>query len=106
MAILRSLGQQAVPNEAVVGFDDVQEGVSTRNGEAVAPLELPVTNLLMWQLASGTTLKVRPSGTEPKLKVYVEVVVPWARDRGDAIVAEAQARCEQLAAAMIQRMGL
>lgn len=37
---------------------------------------LPATDLLAFALADGSRVLVRPSGTEPKLKVYVEVVVP------------------------------
>lgn len=34
-------------------------------------MELAGSNVLGYQLADGTTLVVRPSGTEPKIKVYV-----------------------------------
>lgn len=34
---------------------------------------LPKSNVLKFKLASGTTVVVRPSGTEPKLKIYLSV---------------------------------
>ena len=34
-------------------------------------MELAGSTVLGYQLADGTTLVVRPSGTEPKIKVYV-----------------------------------
>jgi phosphomannomutase len=37
---------------------------------------LPPTEGLRYHLADGSRVIVRPSGTEPKLKVYLEVVVP------------------------------
>ena len=37
---------------------------------------LPPTDGLRWFLADGTRVIVRPSGTEPKLKVYLEAVEP------------------------------
>ena len=37
---------------------------------------LPPTDGLRWFLADGSRVIVRPSGTEPKLKVYLEVVEP------------------------------
>ena len=34
-------------------------------------MELSGSNVLRFQLADGTTILVRPSGTEPKVKVYI-----------------------------------
>ena len=34
---------------------------------------LPKSNVLKFKLESGTTIVVRPSGTEPKLKIYFSV---------------------------------
>jgi phosphomannomutase len=52
--------------------------------------ELPPTDALRYDLAGGARVIVRPSGTEPKLKCYLEVVepvagdLPAARQRADA----------------------
>ncbi|MCL2546114.1 MAG: phospho-sugar mutase [Oscillospiraceae bacterium] len=47
---------------------------------------LPPSNVLQFELADGTTILVRPSGTEPKVKVYIlsshqeiETYVVWAK---------------------------
>ena len=34
-------------------------------------MELSGSNVLRYELADGTTILVRPSGTEPKIKVYI-----------------------------------
>ncbi|MGL5927507.1 MAG: phospho-sugar mutase, partial [Dermatophilaceae bacterium] len=41
---------------------------------------LPPTEGLRWYLADHSRVVVRPSGTEPKLKVYLECVEPVADD--------------------------
>ena len=38
---------------------------------AVSKMELSGSNVLRFELEDGTTILVRPSGTEPKIKVYV-----------------------------------
>nr|MCH9703168.1 phospho-sugar mutase [Chlamydiota bacterium] len=41
-----------------------------------APLTLPKSNVILFRLVDGSKLVVRPSGTEPKIKFYCEVVDP------------------------------
>ncbi len=48
--------------------------------------DLPPTNGLRYRLAEHGRVIVRPSGTEPKIKCYLEVVVPVAPD-GDVTAA-------------------
>ncbi|MBG0827943.1 phospho-sugar mutase [Planomonospora sp. ID67723] len=45
---------------------------------------LPPTDGLRYLLSGGTRVVVRPSGTEPKLKCYLEVVVPVTEEVADA----------------------
>ncbi|MDD2994563.1 MAG: phospho-sugar mutase, partial [Pygmaiobacter sp.] len=37
------------------------------------PIELPRANVLIYHLQGGVSVIVRPSGTEPKIKVYYSV---------------------------------
>jgi phosphomannomutase len=54
---------------------------------------------------SGARIICRPSGTEPKLKCYVEVVVP-VRDSMDAARAEAEATIDGIKADLATALGL
>ena len=56
----------------------------------VTPLEMPeASNVLQWFTEDGTKISVRPSGTEPKIKFYIEV-------KGDlASAAEYDQACQQ-----------
>ncbi|MDF9716783.1 phospho-sugar mutase [Nocardioides sp. ChNu-153] len=49
--------------------------------------ELPPTDGLRYRLADGARVIVRPSGTEPKIKCYLEVVVPVEEGAGDGVAA-------------------
>lgn len=55
---------------------------------------LPPTDGLRYTLAEGARVIVRPSGTEPKVKCYLEVVVPVAGGGVAAAREEAVARLE------------
>lgn len=56
---------------------------------AVPQGRLPATDMLAFELGGGDRVVVRPSGTEPKLKVYIETV-ELVRD-GDLTAARAKA---------------
>jgi len=58
--------------------------------------ELSPTEGLLWQLEQGGRVVVRPSGTEPKLKAYVEVVIP-PNDNVDAARSAAAVRVSDIA---------
>ena len=66
MARLREQPPEALGGVAVAQVADLSEGWQG----------LPPTEGLRFLLEDGTRVIVRPSGTEPKLKVYLEAVVP------------------------------
>ena len=64
---------------------------------ATGSADLPPTDGLRYRLAGGARVVVRPSGTEPKLKCYLEVVVPVHPDDGvDAARIAAAGRLDAL----------
>jgi phosphomannomutase len=88
MALLRERPPGDVAGERVVRGLDLSAGVVWQEGLPA----LPPSDVLAYFLASGSRLIVRPSGTEPKLKSYVEVVRPVAD--GDVAAARATASAE------------
>lgn len=68
MGRLRATPPTELGSHTVERVDDLNEGTQT----------LPPTDGLRYTLSEGARVVVRPSGTEPKLKCYLEVVVPVA----------------------------
>ena len=68
-----------------------------RSGE-LTKLNFPVTsNVLQFFTAGGDKVSIRPSGTEPKIKFYVEVREEMADKKDyEATVAKAEARIDQI----------
>jgi phosphomannomutase len=66
---------------------DVLHG--TTRGEPSFRPELPPSDMLIWELDGGHRICIRPSGTEPKLKLYLDVREPV---HGEEPVAAAAAR--------------
>ncbi|WP_295585506.1 phospho-sugar mutase [uncultured Oscillibacter sp.] len=72
MASLRQQPPAQISGVDVVVRKDYTDGsvVDCRTG-AKSTMELSGSNVLRYELADGTTILVRPSGTEPKIKVYI-----------------------------------
>jgi phosphomannomutase len=77
---LRADPPRSLGGLAVLEVDDLGEGSDG----------LPPTEGLRYRLADGAKVVVRPSGTEPKLKCYLEVVVPVEEGTGVAGVGAAR----------------
>ena len=72
MAGLREQPPAEIAGVAVKQQKDYKDGsvVETATG-ARSQMELTGSNVLRYEMADGTSLIVRPSGTEPKVKVYI-----------------------------------
>ncbi|MEG2137786.1 MAG: phospho-sugar mutase [Oscillospiraceae bacterium] len=72
MANLRKNPLTEIAGVAVTLRKDYSDGTETEVATGkVTQMELTGSNVLKYKLADGTDLIVRPSGTEPKVKVYV-----------------------------------
>ena len=82
MKRLRTAPPANIAGVDVVVRKDYQDGsaVDCATGN-VGKMELSGSNVLRFELADGTTILVRPSGTEPKIKVYILTKGVDAADR-------------------------
>jgi len=74
MEELRENPLQEIDGEAVVSLEDYQKQIKfdLQNKEETA-LDIPRSNVLIYQTEAGTKVCARPSGTEPKIKFYISV---------------------------------
>jgi len=71
----------------VVSTEDFSSQTETFADGHTAPIALPTANVLLYKLADGTWIAIRPSGTEPKIKFYIGTL-------GDSL-AEANTKLDQ-----------
>lgn len=74
MAALRANPPKDFAGEKVVAVRDYQTGVRTACDGTTEALTLPKSNVLYFELENKAWICVRPSGTEPKIKLYVNAV--------------------------------
>ncbi len=86
MKNLRENAPESFAGKRVLAIRDYQKGtrVSASGEEA---LEQPATNALYYELEDGAWICVRPSGTEPKIKLYVNAVTGSAADTAALLTA-------------------
>ena len=116
---LHATGQLSVRVEDLSLIDEVMRALRTspptilggRTVEAVEDLAegvggLPPTEGLRFLLDAGARVIVRPSGTEPKIKCYLEVIVPASDGDVDSARAIAAGALEAIKADLVDAAGL
>ncbi|MCI6639802.1 MAG: phospho-sugar mutase [Pygmaiobacter massiliensis] len=99
MADLRAQAPKEIAGYTVTEVEDYDAGTATKVAtKEVTNIDLPRSNVLLYQLDCGASVIVRPSGTEPKIKIYYSAK---AADR-DA----AEALQKKLAESMKQLLNL
>lgn len=58
-------------------IEDLQSSLRFVIGGNTEAINLPSSDVLIYHLEDGTRIIVRPSGTEPKVKVYYETVTKF-----------------------------
>jgi phosphomannomutase len=82
-------GQPVAVTDLLEGAEGVVDLAGGR-AERCPGQPIPPANVLIWRVGGDARLMIRPSGTEPELKLYAEVVRP-VRSRGELAGARASA---------------
>ena len=73
MRKMRQESHKTIANKVVTKLDDFQLSHTKYADGSVNKLDFPKANVLKFHLEDGSTVAVRPSGTEPKIKFYISV---------------------------------
>ena len=90
MAAFRKGAPRRIGNASLVRIEDLQAGYAQQldpDGKPAGPeepLSFPQSDVLRCFFDDGSWYAVRPSGTEPKLKIYLYCVVRGPMTQGDA----------------------
>ncbi|MFA0330058.1 phospho-sugar mutase [Vibrio cyclitrophicus] len=74
---LRAAQPKAINSVAIAVIEDLQSSLRFVIGGNTEAINLPSSDVLIYHLEDGTRIIVRPSGTEPKVKVYYETVTKF-----------------------------
>ncbi len=83
---LKTRGVEKFGSFAVEAVRDYSQDLRRAKDGTVSPLNIPKCNCVYYELAGGSFVCVRPSGTEPKLKIYFSI-----RAKDEAAASEALA---------------
>jgi phosphomannomutase len=107
MAHLRTTEVRRIGSLEVVATSDLKAGKRRDASGTETSTGLPSSDVLVYELEGGHRIIARPSGTEPKLKIYFDVRAVVASDESLAAAdARAQALLGELGAAFGKVAGL
>ncbi|MCB9664718.1 MAG: phospho-sugar mutase [Alphaproteobacteria bacterium] len=107
MARLRASRPDELAGRPVAAVRDLAARRLVRADGVEEDLDLPASDVVAFDLADGSRVLVRPSGTEPKIKVYLEVVEGVPADVSLASAREAAEQVlDRLEAAVLALAGL
>jgi phosphoglucomutase len=87
-----------IDGEKVVSLSDYQASTSKNLSTGVeTSINLPKSNVLIYQTENGTRIAARPSGTEPKIKFYFSVNAPLdTKENATQIEADLDAKIQRI----------
>ena len=83
MANFRANPPKELGGSDITVWKDYESLTQTNADGTTSKIDMPTTsNVLQWFCGDGTKVSVRPSGTEPKIKFYIEVKDPTMKCAG------------------------
>jgi phosphoglucomutase len=73
-----------ISGKALISVEDFESGVKT-SGTKESKLDLPSSNVIKYIYEGHTWIVFRPSGTEPKIKIYFQTVEKSLQEGKDFI---------------------
>jgi len=73
MSGMRAAAPSVIGGRKVTAFRDYETGLRKLADGTVEAMGLPASNVLYFELEGGSRFVIRPSGTEPKIKLYCAV---------------------------------
>jgi phosphomannomutase len=97
MSALRSKTPKKIADVTVEMLEDFKSSVKTslKTGQT-EPLNYPETDMLLFWLEDSCKVVIRPSGTEPKIKIYCEVLDKSHNENITNTVSQLQEKAKQL----------
>jgi phosphoglucomutase len=97
MTKLRTEGLKTLGGKQVLKIRDIEKSIAFDPAvpEKKETIDLPKSNVLQFYLEGGTIVSARPSGTEPKIKFYINSCIPATADSSHSL-ATAKHESEQL----------
>ncbi len=77
---LRAEPPKEIAGKHIITTEDLKHSIRTHKNGKTESIDLPSSDVLIYHLEGGSRVIVRPSGTEPKLKCYYEVVGSFAKN--------------------------
>lgn len=94
MKELRETPPRKIAGLLVEAVGDYSSSVMRMGNGIEKTIHLPKSNVLRYYLQGGSEVAVRPSGTEPKLKIYLSAV-GTNQQESDKLVAQLKTYCKQ-----------
>ena len=95
MAHFREHAPKEVLGRRVLQVSDYKTSLTTRRSGETVPIHMPSSDVIKFDLEGDISIVVRPSGTEPKLKIYYSVKAE-SEEQACALVEEYQAYYEKM----------
>lgn len=92
---MRSSPPKQIGELELIAMEDYLLGYSYHSKGESAPLAFPKTDMLIWRLAGGDKVILRPSGTEPKVKIYASWHEPLPPHASKEEIAKRQQQGQQ-----------